>query len=103
MSENQTIGEFVAEEGPEETGQAEPVGSSDWREQLQFLFTKTGPGTVESYLENPFCFKRSLGLAQVLRGLSGFLGGLDYALVDVAVGLFRWRSESVSDSQSVNF
>lgn len=55
---------------------------------------ETGPGKVEDYQDNPLCFDGSVGLAQVLRGVSGFAGAnlLRSAILDIVVGIMRWVS-----------
>lgn len=59
---------------------------------IDFL-AETGPGPVSDYIDVPLNFLRSEGLAQVLRGLTGFLGSLNYAIVDVLVGSYRLFKE----------
>ena len=65
------------------------------KEKFSFLFAATGPGAVDSYINHPLNFSQSVGLGQVIRGLTGFLGSLEYAVVDLVIGLMRWRAESV--------
>jgi hypothetical protein len=60
---------------------------------IEFLKTERGPGSIEDYVDNPLNFKRSMGLAQVLRGLTGFLGSMEYAVVDIVVGWIRLKGE----------
>lgn len=55
----------------------------------EILKKETGPGTVDSYLAHPLNVTGSNGLAQVLRGLTGLLGSLNYAVVDIIMGMFR--------------
>jgi hypothetical protein len=97
------IGNYVADDEKEEIQpEVQPVEQEEtsfsW---LQILKTKTGPGPVEDYVDNPFNFNRSMGLAQILRGLSGFLGALDYAIVDIVVGSVRLRGAFNGNSAAV--
>lgn len=54
------------------------------------LKARTGPGQVADYIDHPMNFDRSEGFAQVLRGLTGLVGDLGYAVVDIIIGIFRW-------------
>jgi len=56
-----------------------------------FLKAKTGSGSVESYKDHPLNYDGSEGLAQVIRGFTGMFDALDLAIIDIAVGFFRWR------------
>ena len=49
----------------------------------------TGDGQLEDYLNHPLNVSSSAGLAQVIRGLTGLLGSLDFAVVDIVLGAFR--------------
>lgn len=68
-----------------------------------FIWAKTGPGEPEEYLSHPLNVPKSLGLARVLRGVTGLalsqgVDGLDFALVDIGIGLLiisRERMPSV--------
>ena len=61
---------------------------------LDWLKAPTGEGDISDYLDHPLNFKKSEGLAQILRGVSGFAGhNLKYALIDILIGAFKFRSE----------
>lgn len=62
-----------------------------------FLRAKTGDGKIEDYQGHPLNFDGSLGLAQVIRGFTGMFDALDLAVIDVAVGFFRWRKGAGAD------
>jgi hypothetical protein len=53
---------------------------------LNFLKSKTGSGSIESYNDHPLNFKNNHFLSQVIRGLTGLIGSLDLALVDIIIG-----------------
>lgn len=59
---------------------------SDLFPDFRILLSKTGEGSIENYLDHPLNIGRSRGKAQVIRGLSGIAGDLDYALIDIALG-----------------
>lgn len=52
----------------------------------EFLKAETGEGDVEEYLTHVMNFNQSIGMARVLRGLTGMFGSLNYAIIDVIIG-----------------
>lgn len=54
---------------------------------LSVLKAKTGEGSVGDYLDHPMNFNNSQGMARVLRGLTGIVGSLDLAIIDIVVGV----------------
>lgn len=61
---------------------------------FSFLLKPTGPGDIEDYLQHPLNPRKSRGLAQALRGATGFFGeGLRAALADILFGLMEWSRE----------
>lgn len=74
---------FVPTEEVTETIQQEQKTGLD----LSILKSPTGVGSVGDYLEHPMNFNKSQGMARILRGLTGILGNLDLAIIDIAVGL----------------
>lgn len=55
---------------------------------LEYLKTPTGEGSIEEYMEHSLNFNKSRGMAQIIRGFTGFLGqNLNLAIVDVAIGV----------------
>jgi len=62
---------------------------------LDILKTKTGEGTIADYQEHPLNFNNNKYLGQILRGLTGILGALDLAIIDIGMGvlgLFKDRN-----------
>lgn len=53
---------------------------------LNLLKSPTGGGAIESYNDHPLNFKNNHYLSQILRGLTGMIGSLDFALIDIIVG-----------------
>lgn len=81
-------------QAPTET--PEPSSVSMFSKKIEFpswLKIKTGEGSIEQYIDSPLNFERSRGLAQILRGITGLLGNLDFAIVDVLVGAFNYLKE----------
>lgn len=76
-----------------ETMEAQEVSLFSW---LADIFrVETGPGEIKEYQDSPLCFDGSVGLGQILRGVSGFAGAnfLRSAVLDVIVGAMRWAKE----------
>lgn len=60
---------------------------------LSLLKAKTGEGRIEDYIEHPMNFMQSRGLAQALRGMTGMLGSLDLAIIDIVMGALNFSKE----------
>lgn len=61
-----------------------------------FLKAETGEGTVEQYIEHPLNFSSSKGLARIIRGLTGMLGSLNLAIIDIVIGGLEFMKEKKS-------
>lgn len=48
---------------------------------------------VEQFLDHPLNIVHSRGLAQALRGFTAMFGSLNYAVIDIFVGLFSFTRE----------
>lgn len=64
---------------------------------LGFMTAKTGEGSINDYIDHPLNFSHTNGMAQMIRGLTGLLGSLDLAIIDILVGLLQ-----VSKDRKVN-
>lgn len=53
------------------------------------LKSKTGKGGVDDYTGHPLNWDNSYTTARIIRGLTGMMGSLDYAIVDVAIGIIQ--------------
>ena len=60
---------------------------------LAWFKTPTGAGEISGYMDHPMNPGRSEGLAQILRGLTGFAGNLRLALIDCCLGLVKMGRE----------
>lgn len=60
---------------------------------LEFLKVETGEGPIELYIEHPLNFSKSKGLARIIRGLTGWFGALNLAIIDVVIGLLEFTKE----------
>ena len=54
---------------------------------------ETGDGSIEMYVDHPLNFKKSKGFAQVLRGLTGIIGNLKLAVIDIGLGILNMRGD----------
>lgn len=59
---------------------------------LDWLQSEPGPGEVESYIGHPLNWDNSLPVARLLRGLTGLVGNLRLAIVDLVVGSLQLLS-----------
>lgn len=67
---------------------------------IDILKTETGQGELSEYVNNPLNFLNSEGLAQIIRGVTGFLqkyagmNSLRLAVIDIVFGFIRMRKET---------
>lgn len=59
----------------------------------EFLKAKTGSGLVEDYIDHPMNIGKNEGFARMLRGLTGMFNSLDYAIIDVVIGGFKFMKK----------
>lgn len=63
-------------------------------EMIKKVFaSETGTGAIGDYIEHPLNFNKSRSMAQILRGLTGIIGNLNLAVVDVFVGVLNFSKE----------
>lgn len=90
---NTTADNINAEELGEDLNrfaEAERAAYAEEKTIFQKLMTaRTGEGTVEDYLHSPLNFNNSLAVARIVRGLTGLLGNLDLAIIDIAIGIIE--------------
>lgn len=67
--------------------EAEPVAEEPWWKRL--LTAETGEGEIDAYRSHPLNWDGSLEVARLLRGLTGMLGNLRLAIVDVAFAIVK--------------
>lgn len=56
---------------------------------LSFLAAPTGEGPIDDYIEHPLNFDNKKSTARILRGCTGICGNLDYAIIDIALGVIE--------------
>lgn len=72
----------------------EQVKESRFNEMAANILTaETGAGSIGDYIQHPMNFNQSQGLAQILRGLTGIVGNLNLAVIDVVLGALRFSKE----------
>lgn len=82
------------EAGPEISGAgavpgSDPAAAPGRSFDFSFLKAKTGPGPIEDYIDHPMNFNGGRAAAQILRGLTGLLGALDLAIIDILIGTIQ--------------
>lgn len=60
---------------------------------LKILKSKTGEGSIESYQDHPLNFKNNKYLGQIIRGMTGIIGSLDLAIIDIVMGLLGYFTD----------
>jgi hypothetical protein len=71
---------------------------------LDILKSKTGEGSIADYQDHPLNFNNNKYVGQILRGLTGILGALDLAIIDISMGLlglFKDRNIVKEDNENV--
>lgn len=71
----------------EEIPQPNPV----FQKLGSILTMETGEGSIEDYIDHPLNYKKNKGMAQVLRGLTGIVGNLKLAVIDIGLGILNMR------------
>jgi hypothetical protein len=69
---------------------------------FNMLKSETGEGTILSYNNHPLNIKNDKNISQIIRGLSGILGSLNYAILDIILGCFGLVKEQ-NETQDVDF
>lgn len=88
------IGDFIDKEQTEGLQSIDQVVEMDAPEpskrfDLSFLKAQTGAGQVEDYQEHALNWNGSKSVARIIRGLTGLLGELNFALVDILLGVLE--------------
>ena len=60
---------------------------------LNMLKSETGEGTIESYKNHPLNGKNNNSISQIIRGLTGILGSLNFGILDVILGCLGYVKE----------
>jgi hypothetical protein len=60
----------------------------------KILTAETGEGSIGDYIEHPMNFNNSKGLARILRGLTGIIGNLSLAIIDIGLGVLEFSKEN---------
>jgi len=104
--ESEAYEEIQKEEGYfDEAPDPEPIPTTrltDFLPDLSILLSKTGPGSVDDYVDHPFNASESRGIARVLRGMTGLVGELDYAVVDITLGALEVIKEGRKSHEAVD-
>lgn len=68
------------------------------RLDFTWIKAKTGPGSIEDYINHPLNMSGSRGVAQMLRGFTGLAGDLDLAVIDIGLGLVEVLKEKKNEA-----
>lgn len=70
---------------------------------FSFLLAKTGAGAIEEYIDHPLNFDGEKSTARILRGLTGIAGELDYAIIDIGLGVIEKIKEKGTQKNGFNY
>lgn len=70
---------------------------------FSFLKTPTGEGEIEDYLNHTLNFNKSVGLARIIRGLTGFMGNINLAVVDILLGVLEFSKGKPKTQNNVGY
>ena len=60
---------------------------------LDFLKAQSVDRPIEEYIEHALNFDKKKSTGRIIRGLEGFLGALNYAIIDIIMGLVEKSRE----------
>jgi hypothetical protein len=60
---------------------------------MSMLKAQTGEGSIKSYSNHPLNMKNNDYVGQIIRGLTGMLGSLNFAILDILLGSFGFIKE----------
>lgn len=63
---------------------------------FEWIKAETGPGEIEEYISHPLNFNRSAAVARILRGLTGMMGSLRFAIIDIIMGLLEFKKPKLN-------
>ncbi len=93
IANDETMKEPIPVEVPGEYD-LEVVDNNRRNELLKKLLTaETGSGSLDSYIDHPMNFNGSRSLARILRGLTGLIGNLNLAIIDIGLGVLEFSKE----------
>jgi hypothetical protein len=95
MPMNDEIGTVAGETPLESTGfdTSEKEYYAQPKMDLSFLKAETGEGDLAEYVYHTLNYNQSKGMARVIRGFTGMFGSLNFAVVDIVIGIFDLTSK----------
>lgn len=85
--------EEIFETAADQAQTAPKARISDMLPDFSVLFSPTGEGPIEKYIDHPLNLHSSRGSARMIRGFTGIAGNLDYAIIDIALGAIEVYQE----------
>jgi hypothetical protein len=115
MSNAASLEDMVNQSNNESINDMETIPEMDFNEQaarpsagevingiLEKLKTPTGEGDIEDYRQHVFNPKGSRSMAQILRGVTGIFGSLNFAIVDIILGFTNLQQERVKHDGDIS-
>lgn len=69
---------------------------------LEKLKAQTGQGDLGEYKNHPLNWNQSKPVARIIRGFTGLLGELNFAVVDILIGFFEMTSKKGKTADGTN-
>lgn len=69
---------------------------------LEKLKAQTGQGDLSEYKNHPLNWNQSKPVARIIRGFTGLLGELNFAVVDILIGFFEMNSKKGIKTDGAN-
>jgi hypothetical protein len=83
------IGEPIIDNGY--TNEGNEIKKENWF--VTMIKSQTGEGSISSYDNHPLNIKNNDNIAQIIRGLTGMLGSLNFAILDIILGSLGFVKE----------
>lgn len=89
---DQVIGEETVASATEEIQDRPEKEMEEKQSIFDILMVETGPGDFKDpvYMEHPFNFNNSEAMARIIRGLTGIVGELRLAIIDILIGSYQF-------------
>ena len=71
---------------------AENTGGTSFFDRISDIdfLAETGDGPISQYMDHALNFNNSKAMARILRGVTGLIGSLNLAIIDIGVGVLEF-------------
>lgn len=105
MNIEESASNYVPTEETTENIEQENKGINEVKEDkgnwlINMLKSETGEGTIQSYNNHPLNIKSNNYVSQIIRGMTGMLGSLNFAILDIILGGLGFAKETKENDVS---